>query len=145
MSRKIKRSAAFSDALFELDSYRNAVNRATFYERKLNETREQLVLPSGSDIVVDGGERKDLAEKFDKVQEFMAKFYKQWVESLELMQKIEQRINCVQSPYNIILRKRYIECKKFVNIAVEMFYNDEAYTQRVNKTGINLYAKMWLE
>ena len=45
MSRKIKRSAAFSDALFELDSYRNAVNRATFYERKLNETREQLVLP----------------------------------------------------------------------------------------------------
>lgn len=96
-------------------------------EHRLVKLRQDLYTLQSIDYSkdrVDGGQGLDMGDKIAKIQEMEKKINAEWDELIFVRDQAEEKINQLPDMmYRAVLLERYINCKDWKNIAVDLHYS----------------------
>ena len=96
-------------------------------EHRLVKLRQDLYTLQSIDYSkdrVDGGQGLDMGDKIAKIQEMEKKINAEWDELIFVRDQAEEKINQLPDMmYRAVLLERYINCKDWENIAVDLHYS----------------------
>lgn len=131
------------EAKKELGSIRNIYNKCVRQKAKLDELRSKFYSLSGIDFtkerVQGGGEDDWKFELLCKIDEIERGIAADILEMEKRTQAVQDKIYKLPFPYNEVLAKRYIDFKRYEEIAVEMLYSFSGVNSIIYR-GIQMYA-----
>ena len=94
--------------------------RIEYLEEKKTSIKSQVI----TDMPTGGGERTDILTLITKIEDSQIELIQKQSKLVEIMESIEHTIDGLEdSTERIILRARYLECKKWEQICVELNYS----------------------
>ena len=94
--------------------------RIEYLEEKKTSIKSQVI----TDMPVGGGERTDILTLITKIEDSQIELIQKQSKLVDIMESIEHTIDGLEdSTERLILRARYLECKKWEQICVELNYS----------------------
>ena len=94
--------------------------RIEYLEEKKTSIKSQVI----TDMPTGGGERTDILTLITKIEDSQIELIQKQSKLVDIMESIENTIDRLEdSTERIILRSRYLECKKWEQICVELNYS----------------------
>ena len=94
--------------------------RIEYLEEKKTSIKSQVI----TDMPTGGGERTDILTLITKIEDSQIELIQKQSKLVDIMESIENTIDRLEdSTERIILRSRYLQCKKWEQICVELNYS----------------------
>ena len=109
--------------------------RIEYLEEKKTSIKSQVI----TDMPTGGGERTDILTLITKIEDSQIELIQKQSKLVDIMESIEHTIDGLEdSTERLILRSRYLQCKKWEQICVELNYS----WRQIHRLHINILKKI---